>query len=165
MWEVMPTVYSFRSISRFCPSRQADTMGRRHTSARNTAVWRPRSSANSRTPVFAGLKLECSELAQLDTATRSVDVAIYSFTDRFLAEELATLARKGVPIRVYRDREQFSQEMERAGSRRRASCLQRGSRFGSKAQGIHAPQELRRRWTCAANGFGELLSDWPQVPR
>ena len=56
--------------------------------------------------------LERSELAQLDTATRSIDVAMYSFTDRYLAEELAALARKGVRIRVYRDREQFVQETQ-----------------------------------------------------
>ncbi len=59
--------------------------------------------------------LERSELAQLETATRSVDVAMYSFTDRELAEELAALARKGVRVRVYRDREQFSQEMQWGG--------------------------------------------------
>ncbi len=59
-----------------------------------------------------GDNLERSELAQLDTATRTVDVAMYSFTDRYLAEELATLARKGVRIRVYRDRGQFAQETQ-----------------------------------------------------
>ncbi len=62
-----------------------------------------------------GTNLERSELAQLETATRSVDVAMYSFTDRELAEELATLARKGVRVRVYRDREQFQQEMQWGG--------------------------------------------------
>ncbi len=54
--------------------------------------------------------LERSELAQLETATRTLDLAMYSFTDRELAEELAALARKGVRVRVYRDREQFQQE-------------------------------------------------------
>ena len=43
---------------------------------------------------------------------RSGDVAMYSFTDLELAEELATLARKGVRVRVYRDREQFQQEAQ-----------------------------------------------------
>ena len=62
-----------------------------------------------------GSNLERSELAQLETATRTLDVAMYSFTDRELAEELATLARKGVRVRVYRDREQFSQEMQWGG--------------------------------------------------
>lgn len=60
-----------------------------------------------------GTNLERSELNQLATATRSVDVAMYSFTDRELAEELAALARKGVRVRVYRDREQFQQEGQR----------------------------------------------------
>ena len=59
-----------------------------------------------------GDNLEHCELAQLDTATRTIDVAMYSFTDRYLADELAMLARKGVHIRVYRDREQFAQEMQ-----------------------------------------------------
>ncbi len=62
-----------------------------------------------------GTNLERSELAQLETATRTLDVAMYSFTDRELAEELATLARKVVRVRVYRDREQFSQEMQWGG--------------------------------------------------
>ena len=59
--------------------------------------------------------MEQAELAQLETATYTVDVAMYSFTDRYLAEELATLARKGVHVRVYRDREQFQQERQWGG--------------------------------------------------
>ncbi len=59
--------------------------------------------------------LERSELAQLETATRTLDVAMYSFTDQELAEELATLARRGIRVRVYRDREQFTQEMRWGG--------------------------------------------------
>ena len=59
-----------------------------------------------------GTNLEWSELAQLETATHTVDVAMYSFTDRELAEELARLARRGVHVRVYRDRDQFAQEMQ-----------------------------------------------------
>ena len=62
-----------------------------------------------------GTNLERSELAQLETATRSIDLAMYSSTDRELAEELAALAHKGVRIRVYQDREQFSQEMQSGG--------------------------------------------------
>ena len=75
----------------------------------------PRRGTDDGTPVLTGDNLERSELAQLDTATRTVDVAMYSFTDRCLAEELATLARKGVRVRVYRDREQFAQEMQWGG--------------------------------------------------
>ena len=54
--------------------------------------------------------LERSEPAQLETATRSVDVAMYSFTDRELAEELAALARKGVRVRVYGIASSFSRK-------------------------------------------------------
>ena len=59
--------------------------------------------------------LERSELTRLETATRSIDIAMYSFTDRYLAEELAALARKGVRIRVYRDHDQFQQEAQWGG--------------------------------------------------
>jgi len=62
-----------------------------------------------------GTNLERSELTQLETATRSVDVAMYSFTDRALADELAALAHKGVRVRVYRDHEQFEQETQWGG--------------------------------------------------
>ena len=75
-----------------------------------------------------GANLEQSELAQLETATRTIDVAMYSFTDRYLAEELATLAHRGVRIRVYRDREQFQQERQWGGITLPASCSRRVSR-------------------------------------
>ena len=74
-----------------------------------------------------GTNLEQSELAQLETATRSVDVAMYSFTDRYLAEALAAAARKGVRVRVYRDREQFSQETRRGGLTTTAILLAAGA--------------------------------------
>ncbi|MGI4831275.1 MAG: phospholipase D-like domain-containing protein [Janthinobacterium lividum] len=80
------------------------------------SCWRPSperrrrwNTCTRRETIWSGI-----ELAQLDTATRTIDVAMYSFTDRYLAEELAQLARKGVRSRVYRDREQFSQEMQGA---------------------------------------------------
>jgi phosphatidylserine/phosphatidylglycerophosphate/cardiolipin synthase-like enzyme len=47
--------------------------------------------------------LERSEIETLRTAKVSVDVAMYSFTDRELAAELVRLARSGVRVRVYRD--------------------------------------------------------------
>jgi phosphatidylserine/phosphatidylglycerophosphate/cardiolipin synthase-like enzyme len=70
--------------------------------------------------------LERSELAQLETAKRSVDVAIYSFTDRELAAVLTGLARRGVRVRVYRDREQFQQETQRGGTSTTGILLARG---------------------------------------
>lgn len=57
--------------------------------------------------------LERSELDVLETARVSVDVAMYSFTDRELAEELGRLARRGVHVRVYRDRSEYAHEEQR----------------------------------------------------
>ena len=58
--------------------------------------------------------LEQSELTMLRTAKRSVDIAMYSFTDREIAEELVELARVGVKVRVYRDRTEYQHEAERS---------------------------------------------------
>lgn len=74
------------------------------------------TSAQTDTHLYSpGTNLEQSKLAQLESTTRSVDVAMYSFTDRELARELAALSRKGVKVRVYRDREQFQQEAQWGG--------------------------------------------------
>ncbi len=60
--------------------------------------------------------LERSEMETLSRATVSIDVAMYSFTDKELAEELCRLAQSGVRVRVYRDGEQCRQESERGQS-------------------------------------------------
>jgi phosphatidylserine/phosphatidylglycerophosphate/cardiolipin synthase-like enzyme len=57
--------------------------------------------------------LERSELEMLRTAKASVDVAMYSFTDHELAEELVKLAQSGVKVRVYRDLREFNEENQR----------------------------------------------------
>jgi phosphatidylserine/phosphatidylglycerophosphate/cardiolipin synthase-like enzyme len=54
--------------------------------------------------------LEQMDQERLDGAQRSIDIAMYAFTDRYLAEKLAKLARRGVQIRLYRDREQYEEE-------------------------------------------------------
>ncbi len=56
--------------------------------------------------------LERSEMEMLERAKISIDVAMYSFTDRELAEELGRLARSGVRVRVYRDSVQYQQESQ-----------------------------------------------------
>jgi phosphatidylserine/phosphatidylglycerophosphate/cardiolipin synthase-like enzyme len=60
--------------------------------------------------------LERSEIETLRTAKVSVDVAMYSFTDRELAAELVRLARSGVRVRVYRDSRESMQENQRGSS-------------------------------------------------
>ncbi len=59
--------------------------------------------------------LERLDVEHLEKAEHTVDVAMYAFTDKYLAEELGTLARRGVVVRIYRDREQFEDEQRHAG--------------------------------------------------
>jgi len=57
--------------------------------------------------------LERADLDQLGRARKTIDIAMYAFTDRFLAERLVALAQRGVVIRVYRDRRQYEEEQRR----------------------------------------------------
>lgn len=56
--------------------------------------------------------LERSQMEMLGKAKISIDIAMYSFTDRELAEELGRFARTGVRVRVYRDSAQYEQESQ-----------------------------------------------------
>ena len=47
--------------------------------------------------------LETLDIRALSSARRSIDIAMYAFTDRRIARTLAMMARKGVAIRLYRD--------------------------------------------------------------
>src|SRR5260370_21141519 len=58
--------------------------------------------------------LEHIDLYRLEHARLSMDVAMYSFTDKPLADEIIKLARDGVEIRIYRDREQYENEQRNA---------------------------------------------------
>lgn len=60
--------------------------------------------------------LERADLDQLDGAKKTIDIAMYAFTDRYIAEQLVKVARRGVVIRIYRDREQYEQEQRRGGN-------------------------------------------------
>lgn len=54
--------------------------------------------------------LERVDIAYLSHATGHLDIAMYSFTDQYLADTLVRLANTGVEIRIYRDKEQYGQE-------------------------------------------------------
>ncbi len=58
--------------------------------------------------------LERIDVEELARAKKSVDIAMYAFTDKYIADELAELAHRGVAVRIYRDREQFEQEQRNA---------------------------------------------------
>ncbi|HZR30802.1 MAG TPA: phospholipase D-like domain-containing protein [Terriglobales bacterium] len=66
--------------------------------------------------------LERLDIQQLRQAQRTVDIAMYAFTDKYLAQELLELARRGVRIRLYRDRSQYQEEQRHAAEHAEASC-------------------------------------------
>jgi phosphatidylserine/phosphatidylglycerophosphate/cardiolipin synthase-like enzyme len=68
----------------------------------------------------------------LRTAKVSVDVAMYSFTDRELAEELVALAHSGVKVRVIVTRVSSMRRVNTA-CRRRPCCSQAALRFELRA--------------------------------
>lgn len=59
--------------------------------------------------------LETVDIPLIKAARSAVDVAVYTFTDRRLAEALVRAAERGVHVRIYRDREQFQSEQSRGG--------------------------------------------------
>ena len=65
--------------------------------------------------------LEQLDHERLERARHTIDIAMYAFTDRYLAEELVTIARRGVRIRIYRDRQQYEEEQRNARERNRPS--------------------------------------------
>ena len=60
--------------------------------------------------------LEQIDRERLDSAQHTVDIAMYAFTDRYVAEELLKLSRRGVQIRLYRDRQQYEEEQRDSGT-------------------------------------------------
>jgi phosphatidylserine/phosphatidylglycerophosphate/cardiolipin synthase-like enzyme len=59
--------------------------------------------------------LEQLDLAQIDSAQRSLDISMYAFTDKYLAEAVRRAAQRGVQVRIYRDHSQFDDEQRKAG--------------------------------------------------
>jgi len=58
--------------------------------------------------------LERLDLEQLAQARHTLDIAMYSFTDRYLADAVMEAAHRGVRVRIYRDRSQFQEEQRNA---------------------------------------------------
>lgn len=59
--------------------------------------------------------LETVDIPLIDQAQKSIDIAMYTFTDTRIADALVDAAKRGVSVRVYRDREQFEAEQRRGG--------------------------------------------------
>ena len=55
--------------------------------------------------------LEALDYRTLASAKHNIDIAMYAMTDRYLVAELTRLADQGIAIRIYRDGEQWQEEM------------------------------------------------------
>jgi phosphatidylserine/phosphatidylglycerophosphate/cardiolipin synthase-like enzyme len=73
--------------------------------------------------------LEEMDIKYLRQAREAVDIAMFAFTDRRIADTLKQLAVGHVKVRIYRDQDQFREEEERAAQLRElpTSILLRGS--------------------------------------
>ena len=60
--------------------------------------------------------LEQFDRAEIDAARQSLDIAMYAFTDRYLAEAILQAAQRGVQVRLYRDHGQYDDEQGRRDS-------------------------------------------------
>jgi phosphatidylserine/phosphatidylglycerophosphate/cardiolipin synthase-like enzyme len=90
--------------------------------------------------------LEEIDVKYLREARESIDVAMFSFTDKRIADTLKQLAIGHVKVRIYRDQEQFREEEESPGRARDLSTTirLRGSvniqirvKRGSEGNGMH----------------------------
>jgi phosphatidylserine/phosphatidylglycerophosphate/cardiolipin synthase-like enzyme len=61
--------------------------------------------------------LEHYDLALLRSAHKSIDLCGFSFTDEAVGDAIESAARRGVRVRVYLDRGQSNDELERAAKR------------------------------------------------
>jgi phosphatidylserine/phosphatidylglycerophosphate/cardiolipin synthase-like enzyme len=61
--------------------------------------------------------LEHYDLALIKSAHKSIDLCGFSFTDQAMGDAIENAARRGVRVRVYLDRGQSSDELERAAKR------------------------------------------------
>ncbi|MGA3211106.1 MAG: phospholipase D-like domain-containing protein [Terriglobales bacterium] len=86
--------------------------------------------------------LEQLDLAQIDNAKRSLDIAMYAFTDRFLAEAVVRAARRGVQVRIYRDHDQFEDEQRHQGRREEGSTAEMFRGESSIQVRVKASREL-----------------------
>jgi len=66
--------------------------------------------------------LEQIDRQHLLAAQHTLDIAMYAFTDQYLAEAVLDRARAGVQVRIYRDHDQFEQEQRRANDRRESTA-------------------------------------------
>jgi phosphatidylserine/phosphatidylglycerophosphate/cardiolipin synthase-like enzyme len=93
--------------------------------------------------------LEREDVQVLDSARSAIDAALYSATDVELCSAIAQAARRGVKVRVYRDREQYTDEETRAHGR--ATCSAELVASGAEVK-VKASQDLMHMKSYAVDG-------------
>jgi phosphatidylserine/phosphatidylglycerophosphate/cardiolipin synthase-like enzyme len=93
--------------------------------------------------------LERQDGALLGSARSTIDAALYSATDVTLCDALAKAAHDGVRVRVYRDREQYGEEEQRA--RGRGSCTAELIANGAEVK-VKAGEDLMHMKSYAVDG-------------
>lgn len=58
--------------------------------------------------------LEQIDVERIGQAQHTIDIAMYAFTDKFVAGAVADAAKRGVKIRIYRDQQQYQDEQRNA---------------------------------------------------
>jgi phosphatidylserine/phosphatidylglycerophosphate/cardiolipin synthase-like enzyme len=86
-----------------------------HRSTHRPIGVQPRAAQAAWSPIYfsPSTNLEEVDLSLIERAEHSIDVAMYSFTDRRLAMALRRAAERGVKVRIYRDHEQYEEELRR----------------------------------------------------
>ncbi|HWR35755.1 MAG TPA: phospholipase D-like domain-containing protein [Clostridia bacterium] len=96
-------------------------VSQRPASVRELSSVAESGSLTAETRYSPGDNLERLDLARLGEAQQSIDIAMYAFTDTYIADALVDLAERGVEIRIYRDHQQFEDEQRRFSERGKPS--------------------------------------------
>jgi len=89
------------------------SLGRRDRS-RPDSFAKPSESDSCRALFAPSEDLEEDDLRAIASASSSLDVAMFAFTDRRIARAIEQAATRGVHVRIYRDPRQYGDERERA---------------------------------------------------
>ncbi len=68
--------------------------------------------------------LEQLDIGRIEEAKKTIDVGMYAFTDKYIAEALLAAAHSGVAVRIYRDRQQFEDEQRNSGAHAMSSTTE-----------------------------------------
>ena len=86
--------------------------------------------------------LERLDYQAIRSARRSVDIAMFSFTDVLLAQAVREAGRRGIQVRVYRD------ETSTTGNKPRRAGIPRQRRHSSERQTFASASSLPAEITC-----------------